>query len=154
MGFLFFLGTVLTKLSPQQGPSLGKKEDNMLKTAVLFCVAILLAFASAAQAYTVTVKNEMNNTDGLGIQYRHDMDLGYYSYKAALIQPGESWKETYSGISIGICFKRFAIRVKQEFSGCSGGNLTDRWIEKKGTWCRNVTVRAKRYGCNLVIEVD
>ena len=125
----------------------------MLKKVGFFYVVILLASAAAAQAYSVTVTNEMNTTDGLGIQYEHNMDLGGHYYKASLIQPGESWEKSYGGLAIGVCFKRFAIRVKQEFSGCPSGNLTDRWIEKKGTWCRNVKVKAIRDGCNLVIEV-
>ncbi len=125
----------------------------MLKAVGLFCIAILLASAVAAQAYSVTVTNEMNTTDGLGIQYEHNMDFDTYYYKAFLIQPGESWEKSYGGLYSGVCFKRFAIRVKQEFSGCPSGNLTDKWIEKKGTWCRNVKVKAIRDGCNLIIEV-
>ena len=126
----------------------------MYKILSFICVVVLLGAAGTAQAYTVTITNEMNSTDGRSIEYQHDMDLGYWYHAWNNIQPGETRQKEYSGISAGVCFKKFRIRINQEFSGCEAGNLANRWVERTGTWCENVHVKARRDGCNLILEVE
>jgi len=125
----------------------------MAKTIFFTCLIWIALATGASYAYTVNVTNEMNQNDGLGIQFYVD-GAGFYYFKSHLIKPGETWEHQFKGITIGGCFQKFKARVKKELPGCEAGNIADKWFEKSGTWCENVDVKVYRDGCNLSIQIQ
>lgn len=123
----------------------------MYRIVAFFSAVLLLASAGAAQAYTIKVTNQTSQEDGVSIQGTYKGDLGLFGITKNMINPGESWQKSITGINVGVCFKEIKITPIQKLPGCTESTKD---VIKKGTWCKNIEVKVKRSGCALAVDVE
>jgi hypothetical protein len=119
---------------------------------------VVVAWPSQVQAYEIKVVNGMSSNDGVAVLFRYKIlqlvtKEKYYANHATEMEPGLSWSRKHTGLLSGCCFVEVAYRILRELPGCGGGNLKDKWVIKKGLWCRNVTFKIIRDGCSLKMNI-